>query len=112
MDTLQINALTVATQIGVHPWEQRIRQNLSIDIIIPYDTANCNDTLEHTIDYDALCQRVTTFVESKSFHLIETVANEVALLIKQEFPVETLTVSVSKPHAIKNAGPVRVNIER
>lgn len=112
MDTLQINALTVATQIGVYPWEQRIKQNLIIDISIPYDTSHCEDTLENTIDYDSLCQQVTHYVESHSFQLIETVANNIASLIKDTFHINKITISVSKPHAIKNAGPIKVTIER
>ncbi len=112
MDSLNINALNVATKIGVYEWEQHILQNLIFDIKIPYDFSNCQDTLENTIDYEALCNKVTQYVESKSFKLIETVANEVAQLIQREFLVKELTVSVSKPHAIKNAGPIQVIIHR
>jgi dihydroneopterin aldolase len=44
--------------------------------------------------------------------LIETVAENVAKLIKDEFLVKELTISVSKPHAIKNAGNICVTINR
>lgn len=112
MDNLKINSLTVSTRIGVYEWEQRINQNLIINITIPYDFSACEDNIENTIDYDALCQLITEFVESKSFKLIETVANEIAEIIKQQFNVKQLTVSVSKPHAIKNAGPIEVIVNR
>lgn len=112
MDTLNITALSVATKIGVHLWEQRINQRLLIDLSISTDFSSCQDTLTNTIDYDALCQAVTLYVESKSFQLIETVANEVAELIQKDFKVTKLTVAVSKPHAIKNAGNVQVVVNR
>ena len=108
MDTLIIKALQVATHIGVHAWEQKIKQNLLIDISIPVDFSDCHDDLTNTIDYDALCQSVTQLVESKSFKLIETVANEVKEFIKQEFKVDKLTVAVSKPYAVVNAGTILV----
>lgn len=112
LDTLIITALTVNTKIGVHAWEQRIDQKLVIDLTLTTDFRDCQDELSKTIDYATLCDTVTRFVESKSFQLIETVANEVANLIQQEFKVTNLTVSVSKPHAVKNAGNIQVVVQR
>lgn len=112
MDTLIIKSLSVSTKIGVYAWEQRIKQQLLIDINLTADFSVCQDDLNNTIDYAALCGQITQFVESKSFKLIETVANEVADLIKQNFKIEQITVGVSKPHAIKNAANIQVIIQR
>ena len=112
MDMLHISALSIKTHIGIHAWEQRILQQLLLDIRIPTDLTKCNNQLENTIDYDQLSQRVTAFVESTTYTLIETVAESVAQFIKDEFHIAELTLSVSKPHAIKNAGNVSVTITR
>lgn len=112
MDSLEIKALSVMTCIGVYSWEQKIAQRLLIDIIIPSDFNGCNDELAQTLDYSKLCQTVTEFVESNRFNLIETVASRIAELIKNEFKVAKLTVSVAKPGAIKNAADIRVTITR
>lgn len=96
----------------MYAWEQRIIQQLKLDITIPVDLSNCQDTIANTIDYDDLCQRVTTFVESNAFALIETVAEKVAALLKDVFSIHQLTISVSKPHAVKNAGNIRITIKR
>jgi len=112
VDKLHISALSTMTHIGVHAWEQRILQQLLLDIRISIDISSCNNLLANTIDYDKLCQSVTSFVESNTFTLIETVAENVAKLIKDEFLVKELTISVSKPHAIKNAGNICVTINR
>lgn len=112
MDTLQITALCAKTYIGVYDWEQRILQSLLIDICIFLDLKNCDNQLENTIDYGKLCQRVTSFVESNRFTLIETVAENIAQLIKTEFHQGELSISVSKPHAIKNASKVSVTLHR
>ena len=111
-DILSISSLSIATHIGVHDWEQRILQQLLLDISIPIDLSCCHNELANTIDYDALCQNVTAFIESNSFTLIETVAEQVAARIKEAFHVSQVTVSVSKPHAVKNAGMVRVTVTR
>lgn len=112
MDQLEITGLRVSTKIGVHAWEQRIEQRLLIDITIPVNLLNCNEVLEETIDYDTVCRMVTTHVEENPCALIETVANQVATLIKTEFAVEQVTVRVSKPNAIKNAANVAVTVQR
>lgn len=112
MDYLQIEALTAETRIGVYQWEQQILQKLCISLRIPADFSACEDNLAKTIDYDQLCQQVTDYVESNSFQLIETVAHNIALLIKEKFAVKQLTVTVAKPQAIKNAAKVEVTVVR
>lgn len=112
MDSLHIKALSVATRIGVHDWEQKINQQLLIDISIPADFSQCHDDLTNTVDYDALCIQVTEFAESSAFQLIESVAEQVAHLILQNFKVAQVTVGISKPHAVKNAAQIQVVVTR
>ena len=112
MDTINIKALGISTKIGVYDWEQVTDQKLLIDITLYMDCSNCAEDLKNTVDYADLCEKVTQFVESKSFQLIETVANEVAFLIKKQFKVTQVMVAVSKPHAVKNAGTIQVMVTR
>ena len=109
-DTLHIEALSVKTHIGAHAWEQRILQKLLLDISINTDFSNCLDQLERTIDYAALCSTITEFVEGNKFALIETVATEVARLLKTNFQLGDVCVKVSKPHAIANAYNISVSV--
>jgi 7,8-dihydroneopterin aldolase/epimerase/oxygenase len=112
MDLLTVQGLSIQTQIGVYAWEQQIKQQVLIDVTIPSDFSQCSDDLANTLDYDALCKTVTAFVESQSFQLIEYLANSVAQFIQQEFGVTALTLSVTKPHAVKNAALIKVTITR
>jgi len=112
MDSLIITGLNIDTVIGVHAWEQKIKQKVLLDISIPSDFSNCLDFLANTLDYDALCSSITEFVEGKNFQLIETLANEVCRHVKESFKVAKLTVTVTKPHAVKNAGAIQVRVER
>ncbi len=115
MNLLRIEALRTTTRIGVHAWEQGIDQVLLLDIDIPLSLEKlekADDMLENTIDYDALCQHVTTLVESSAFKLIETVADRVIRSIQDNFGVQALTVRVSKPDAIANAGNISITMSR
>lgn len=111
MNQLEITALRTKTHIGVYAWEQRILQELLIDISIPLQQ-HTEDDLNKTIDYQKLCETITHFIESQSFRLIETVAEQVAQLIETNFNAPHLTLRVSKPHAIPNAGNISILIQR
>lgn len=112
MDLLRIENLKIETRIGVHAWEQRINQTLLINIDMPSDFSATQDKLEQTVDYDALCKHVTSLVESSAWKLIETVADRVAASIQEVFRVQEITVRVSKPHAVANAGNIHVEVRR
>lgn len=111
-DTLSISGLKIKTHIGVHAWEQKIRQTLVLDIEIATNIRHCQDELSNTIDYDALCRNLTTFIESHAFALIETVAEQVAQKIKREYSVPSVKITVSKPHAVSNAGNISITVLR
>ncbi len=111
-DWMEIHSLKVKARIGVHAWEQKIDQTLSFDIRFPIQLEAIVVTLSQTVDYDALCQAVVTFVSTQAFDLIETVAQQVAQLILSEFKVKQVHVAVSKPWAIEQAGNITVRVTR
>lgn len=114
MDRIFIEGLEVDAVIGVYDWEQKIRQTLVLDLELAWDTrtAASQDALVHTIDYDAVSQRLTAHIRGKSFQLLETVAQDCAEILQQEFHVPGLRLRIAKPGAVKNARAVGVMIER
>ena len=110
-DYIEIIGLEVITVIGVYAWEQAITQKLLIDITIPTN-CNSNDLLSETTDYAKAAELVCNYLTSLNFKLIETVAHETATLLLKEFNLPSIKISVSKPHALKQANNVRVTIER
>ena len=113
IDILHISALKILTRIGVYDWEQRILQPVLIDIEIEMIDRMYDETLSSTIDYDFLCSYVTNFVESSRFVLIETLAEQVAAMIRNNTEyAEKISVRVSKPLAIKNTACVSFSLVR
>lgn len=114
MDVLFISELRIDSEIGVHEWEKNIKQPISLDIELSTqaDRAAQTDTLQHSVDYEAVTNRVTEFITSKHFNLVETVAEEVAQLLQREFDVEWLRLRVAKLNAVKTTRAVGVIIER
>ena len=52
------------------------------------------------------------FVEESSFHLVETLAEHIAMLILEEFGVSWVSIALSKPGAIRSSRDVGVKLER
>jgi 7,8-dihydroneopterin aldolase/epimerase/oxygenase len=111
MNQLEITGLRTKTRIGVYAWEQHILQDLLIDLTIPLEKS-AQDNLAQTVDYEQLCREVTDFIESQAFNLIETVAENLLEFIQHQFKISHLTIRVSKPHAISNAGNISVLMSR
>ena len=113
-DIIYIKDLRVQTIIGIFGWERKIRQVVSIDIEISTDCKKSAETddIKDSIDYKKISKAVINFVKKSSFQLQETLAENIADLIKKDFGTESIKVRVSKPGAIRNAKDVGVVIYR
>ncbi|KLV02203.1 dihydroneopterin aldolase [Photobacterium aquae] len=114
MDSVFIEQLEVIATIGVYDWEQEIKQKLVLDLEMAHDNrpAAQNDDVMLALDYAAVSEAVTTFIQEGRFLLVERVAEEVAGLIMSRFGVPWIRVRVTKPGAVANARGVGVVIER
>jgi dihydroneopterin aldolase len=114
MDIVFIHELKAQTVIGVFAWERRIRQTVQLDLEMACDIsqAAASDKLMHALDYKAIGKRVVGFIEAAEFQLVEKLAEEVANLVRSEFDVPWLRLTLSKPGALSCAKNVGVMIER
>ena len=114
MDTIFLHDLKVDTVIGIWEWERRIRQTIVIDLEMSADiaTAAASDDVVDTLNYKSVAKRVQSFVADSSFKLVETLAERIAAIIRDEFSVAWVRVSVNKPGAIRGSSGVGVVIER
>ncbi|MBK5944654.1 MAG: dihydroneopterin aldolase [Halorhodospira halophila] len=114
MDTVFIRGLQVETVIGIFEWERRIHQRVRIDLEMSADIARAaaTDSIDDALDYKAIGKRIIGFVGESEFLLVETLAEEVAKIVRDEFGVAWLRLSVSKPGALRGADDVGVTIER
>jgi FolB domain-containing protein len=97
-DRIHIEQLEIEANVGVPDSERATPQRLLLSITLTPATAfrDLRDELERTIDYAAVRNAVTAFVRDRSFKLIETLADETALLIKRDFAAQRVAVEVRK----------------
>ena len=114
MDIVYIKGLEVKTVIGVYDWERNIRQLVSIDLDMAHDNtkAAVTDDVAHALDYKVVCDKVTAFTEASAPQLLETLAEQIAALVRTEFGVPWVRIRVGKPGAIAHAKDVGVILER
>ena len=114
MDKIILTDLRIDAVIGIWDWEKRNPQTISIDLEMQTDTkkASRSDAIEDALDYKAVSKRVKQFTEESQFNLIETLAENVAKIILEEFDVQWLQIRISKPFAIRDSSNVGICIKR
>lgn len=114
-DFLFIDGLAVDCLIGLAEWERMVKQKVVFDLRVGVDIRPM--AAKDRVDADdfntkKLSKRVRAFVEASEYQLIETLAERVATLILEEFPVRFVELRLSKPGAIRGADNVGVVIFR
>ena len=114
MDKIFIHALKTETIVGIFDWERQVKQTVVLDIEFSADIrkAALTDSIDDTLNYKRVAKRVLSFIEESSFHLVETLAEHVAMLILEDFAVSWVRVALSKPGAIRSSRDVGVILER
>tara|TARA_B100002019_G_scaffold291598_1_gene312220 strand:+ start:849 stop:1214 length:366 start_codon:yes stop_codon:yes gene_type:complete len=106
-----IEDLYVDTIIGLCDWERDVEQRISFDIEMDVDIrdASKTDDINKTVDYVAISEQVEQFTRSNKFFLIETlVVRLMKHLIHTYTLINSVTITVRKPLAIKNASSATV----
>lgn len=114
MDIVYIRDLRIDTIIGIYDWEREVRQTVSIDLEMASDIskAAATDDIQYALNYKAVSKRLIAYVENRNALLVETLAEEIAQVIRTEFDVSWLRLRLSKPGAIRGARDVGLIIER
>jgi 7,8-dihydroneopterin aldolase/epimerase/oxygenase len=100
-DRLAVRGLAVHGHHGVFEHERRDGQEFVIDLVLGVDTrvAARSDDLQDTVDYGTLVDEVRTAVADDPVDLIETLAQRIADVCLRNALVDTVEVTVHKPHA-------------
>jgi FolB domain-containing protein len=114
MDRIRICDLFARCILGINESERREKQDvvINLDIYADLRKAGKSDRVEDTVDYRALKKRILAMVESSQFLLLEALAEAVAELCLEQLEVRQVGVRVDKPHALRFARSVAVEITR
>ncbi|MBM4153082.1 MAG: dihydroneopterin aldolase [Kiritimatiellaceae bacterium] len=114
MDRIHIRDFTLRCIIGIYPEERIHKQDVIINITLDTDlrAAGQSDDLADTVDYKSLKLELLSFVENSQFQLIEALADGIAAICLKSPKVQSVTVSLDKPGALRFCRSVAVEITR
>ena len=114
MAKIRVKNLLIRTYIGFNPDELVNRQdviiNIEIDAEIP-DLAIKSDEPLDIFDYKTITKKVITLVQEGKFKLLEVLTKNILDLIMEDEKVRWARVEVDKPHALRFAESVSLEME-
>ncbi|MGA9212858.1 2-amino-4-hydroxy-6-hydroxymethyldihydropteridine diphosphokinase [Kaistella sp.] len=114
LSTVRVENLRLRAFIGFIDWETEKLQDVIISFSFQYDTALASETdnVQNAVDYKKITKEIIDFTDHQSFHLIETLAEKIYAHIQTFNAVlQDIHVKVEKPHALRFADNVLVEIE-
>jgi dihydroneopterin aldolase len=114
MDIIFLGGLEIETIIGIYDWERETKQRVILDIEMSFDIQKAAETddIQYTLDYKTVSKRIISFVETSQFLLVEKLISEIATIIRTEFNVSWVKITLNKKGAIRGASDVGITIER
>ena len=114
LDRIHIRDLLLRCIIGINPDERVKKQDVIINITLYADLAKpCkSDSIDDTVDYKKIKDKVVKLVEDSSFFLIERMADQIACVCFSAKGVRAAQIKVEKPGALRFAKSAGVEIMR
>lgn len=113
---INIENIPCYCSIGIDPEEKKMGQQLLIDVSLEISSKNVSktDSISDTVSYVDVYKIIQKTGQSKSFSVIEFLAEELASYILQLPLVISVKVKVNKPHIPYKdfQGNVSVEVER
>ncbi len=99
-DVIRLVGLSFYGYHGVSAAEKETGRAFEIDCELQVDLAQAghSDQLTDTVDYTQVYALIKDVVEGKAYSLLEGLANELAGLLLDKFPVYRVTLQVRKLH--------------
>jgi dihydroneopterin aldolase len=106
-DTVFLERLSLSGKHGVHDHERAQDQEFLIDISASLDTrpAAASDELQDAVDYGGFRAIAQEVIGGGTCHLIETLADRIAVKLLEDTRLSSVTVAIRKPHIYPDCMP-------
>ncbi|MFA6126275.1 MAG: dihydroneopterin aldolase [Bacteroidales bacterium] len=114
MAIIRIKNLLVRTLIGFNPSElvnkQDVVINLEIKVDVPEEALESDEPIG-IYDYKVVTKQVIAMVQDGSFKLLDVLTRKILDLVMEDKRVKWARVEVDKPHALRFAESVSIEME-
>ena len=110
--TVFIKDFIIEEIIGIHEHEKIKKQKIKFNIIIDVNQSSLPDEkdIKSIVDYEKVTNKLENLAKSKKYNFLESLAEDSFKEIFEDKRINSVTVKIEKPEAIKNAKSVGVEV--
>jgi len=110
--TIRIKNLRLRTHIGIKEDEINNKQDVIINVRIDYQASRAmhSDQMDDALNYRTITKKIIALVENNRFSLLEHLTSKVLEIASEHAWVEAASVEVDKPHALRFADSVSMEL--
>ena len=98
--------------IGINDYERKNKQKVIVDITIFHNFLNLDDDIEKTVNYSDIYKFTKKFISGTNYNLIETLGDNLAKKIIEEFNIKKIRIELFKPSVYEEDEAVSIKLER
>tara|TARA_B100000214_G_C23844680_1_gene570496 strand:- start:346 stop:699 length:354 start_codon:yes stop_codon:yes gene_type:complete len=100
MFTISLENYTVMAKHGAYDFEHESNQPFNVTIKVEIEKKEINDDLSKTVNYADLQSAIdSVLLKSKPIRLMETMAERMISILKENDIIEKITIRIEKPNA-------------
>ena len=110
--TVFIKDFIIEEIIGVHEHEKIKKQKIKFNIILDVNQSSTPDEqdIKSIVDYEKITNKLENLTKNKKYNFLESLAEDSFKEIFKDKRINSVTIKIEKPEAIKNAGSVGVEV--
>ena len=110
--TVFIKNFIIEEIIGIHEHEKTKKQKIKFNIIlnISQSTIPNEKNIKSIVDYEKITNKLKNLAKNKKYNFLESLAEDSFKKIFEDKRINSATIKIEKPEAIKNASSVGVEV--
>ena len=110
--TVFIKNFIIQEIIGFHQHEKRKKQKIKFNIVLDINQSSVPDEkdIKSIVDYEKITKKIENLTKSKKYNFLESLAEDSFKEIFEDKRINSVTIKIEKPEAIKNTESVGVEV--
>ena len=110
--TVFIKDFIIEEIIGVYEYEKIKKQKIKFNIVLDINQSSVPDEkdIKSIVDYEKITNKLKNLTKSKKYNFLESLAEDSFKDIFEDKRINSVTIKIEKPEAIKNAKSVGIEV--
>ena len=110
--TVFIKDFIIEEIIGIHKHEKIKKQKIKFNIVLDVNQNSLPDekNIKSIVDYEKITNKLENLTKSKKYNFLESLVEDSFKEIFEDKRINSVTIKIEKPDAIKNAKSVGVEV--